>query len=132
MAGSYYVQAEVKLILNIAASDTADDSLLDDFGDVVNQHIDNILKIHDEKIPLQGANVLEDIKKAANFHVASLYYSHTHNLDEADKWMERSTRILNGIKQERTVENSTYSVERHMGHYRGYHDHYNEAGFSGG
>ena len=97
---------------------------MDDFGDVANQHIDNILKIHDEKIPLQSTNVLEDIKKAANFHVVSLYYSHIHNTLESDSWMKRSESILNGITEERKVENASYLVERHMAHRFGSsHDH---------
>jgi hypothetical protein len=126
MAGSYYVQADAKVLLKIAAADTTDDTLIDSFGAVANQHIDNILEIYDEKIPLQGTNVLEDIKKAANFYVAQLYHSHRNNPELAEHWKNLFNQLINGLKAQRVVDNPVYTVERHMG--RGgrgsEHDHF--------
>lgn len=131
MAGSYYVQSTVKLLLNI--NNTADDTFLDLLGALADQHIDNILKIHDEKIPLQGANVLNDIKMAANFYTASLYKARREDPEMAKHWMGAFDKTIEGIKAERVVENSVYIGERHMGNRtRGTHDHYNEAGYTGG
>ena len=121
MAGSYYSQSETKLILNI--TDTGDDTLLDQFGAVANQHIDNILEIYDEKIPLEGTNVLNDIKHAANFYTAHLYRSHNHDIDHANQFLTMFNNIINGIKQQRVVDNPVYTVERHMGRRGGGGDH---------
>lgn len=125
MAGSYYVQSTVKLLLDIASADTSEDSLLDLLGAVADQHIDNILKTHDEKIPLQGANVLNDIKMAANFYTASLYKARREQHESATLWSDKFDSIIQGIIMERKTENSTYMVNRHMtGNITGTHDHY--------
>ena len=112
MAGSYYVQATVKTLLDIASTDTADDTLLDSLGLLADQHIDNILKKHDEKIPLQSTNVLNDIKMAANFYTVSLYKGRREQLEEAKFWKEQFTETINGIIEERSIEGNNYVVER--------------------
>jgi hypothetical protein len=123
MAGSYYVQSTVKLLLNIG--NTADDAFLDLLGGLADQHIDNILKLYDEKIPLQGANVLNDIIMAANFYTASLYKARREDPEMADHWMKEFNGIIDGIKQERQHDNPSYIVERNMGRGHGNtHDHY--------
>jgi len=123
MAGSYYVQADTKLLLNI--TDTGDDTLLDNFGLVADQHIDNILEIYDEKIPLQGANVLNDIKMAANFYTAHLYRTHNHDIETAEQYLTQFNNLIHGIQQQRMVDNPVYIAERHMGRGRsGDHDHF--------
>lgn len=112
MAGSYYVQATTKLLLDIAATDTADDTLLNALGALADQHIDNILKKHDEKIPLQSTNVLNDIKMAANFYTASLYKGRREQPEEAKFWKDEFTDTINGIVEERSIEGNNYVVER--------------------
>jgi hypothetical protein len=133
LAGSYYVKTTVKLLLNIPTAQTSEDTLLDLLGALADQHIDNILKIHDEKIPLQGANVLNDIIMAANFYTASLYKARREDPEMAKHWMNEFNSTIEGIKAERKVENLAYLVNRHpttlIG---GTHDHYNESGFYGG
>jgi len=101
--------------VDIASADTADDTLLDLFGGLADQHIDNVLKIQDEKIPLQSTNVLNDIKMAANFYTASLYKAKKEDFPAADHWMKQYDNVINGIIAERQVENHSYVVERHMG-----------------
>lgn len=123
MAGSYYTQANVKLLLGIAAADTADDSLLDLLGGVANQHIDNILRKHDEKIPLQSTNVLEDIKLAADYYTASLYKGQREHPEAAKFWLDQFQIIIDGIVEDREITSETYIVERH-GTRSGTHDHY--------
>ena len=123
MAGSYFSLSETKVLLNI--TDTADDTLLNQFGAVANQNLDNVLEIFDEKIPNQGTNVLEDIKSAANFYVCSLYRTHHHNIEEADHWMKQYTQVLSGIKEQRKVDNPVYTVDRHNSRRsRDGHDHF--------
>ena len=58
MAGNYYGINACKDLLNIDNSDKVDDELLNRFGAVANQHIDNILKQHDERIPLKVPSIL--------------------------------------------------------------------------
>ena len=112
MAGSYYVQATTKLLLDIAAADTADDTLLDALGALADQHIDNIMKQHDEKIPWQSTNVLNDAKMAANFYTASLYNKRINNTESAKAWMDSYTETINGIIEDRSIEGNNYVVER--------------------
>ena len=112
MAGSYFELANTKLILEIASADTSDDALINALGLLANQHIDNILKIHDEKIPLQGTNVLDDIQMAANWYTASLYKSKRGDMDSAKFFMDHYKDIILGITAERGVEGIPYVVER--------------------
>jgi len=112
MAGSYFVLADTKSILEIASADTSDDALINTFGLLANQHLDNILKIHDEKIPLQGTNVLDDIKMAANFYTAYLYKSKRGDLESAKFFKEIFDVIIKGFTDEKAVEGVPYIIER--------------------
>lgn len=112
MAGVYYDQARTKRLLEIAAADTSDDTLLDELGLVANQHIDNILKIHDEKIPLQGANILNDVKQMAILYTASIYKGKRGDDASAKFFMEQFKVLLDGLALGRAVEGAPYIVER--------------------
>ena len=113
MAGSYYVQGTTKLLLDIASADTADDTLLDALGALADQHIDNILKIHDEKIPNISTNVLNDIIMAANYYTAHLYKKRIHDNDSAQVHLDEFQIIIDGIIADRDVTGNTYTVDRH-------------------
>ena len=128
MAGSYYTQANVKLYLNIAASDTADDSLLDNFGAIADQHIDNILLQHDERIPLTSGAVLNDVKAAADYYVASLYRGHRGDTDNEKFFMAKFDQIINGMIEKLSVEGKSYTAERFSGRFST-HDHSREYWF---
>jgi len=112
MAGTYYNQAKTKRILEIATADTSDDTFLDELGLAADQHIDNILKIHDEKIPLQGTNVLNDIITAANFYTAYLYKTKRGDHDTAKVFKQIHDEFIEGIIEERGVEGQPYLVQR--------------------
>ena len=112
MAGSYYVQATTKLLLDIASTDTADDTLLDALGALADQHIDNILRQHDEKIPLQTTNILNDVKMAANFYTAALYKGKREQPEEAKFWKDQYQEAIDGIVEDRSIAANTYIVER--------------------
>ena len=71
MASNFYALNTCKDLLNIDITDTADDELINRFGAVSNQHMDNILKHHDERIPLKVPSILADVKMAANYYVCS-------------------------------------------------------------
>jgi len=117
MAGTYYEQARVKRLLEIASGDTSDDTLLDELGLVADQHLDNILEIHDEKIPLQGANVLNDIKEAAVFYVSYLYKSKRGDLESATFFKGVFDNIIKGLTDQRAVGGVPYIVERFNSRY---------------
>ena len=112
MAGVYYDQARTKRLLEIASADTSDDVLLDELGLVADQHIDNILKIHDEKIPLLTTNILNDIKEMAALWTAHLYKKKRGDKDTADMFKETFTELLEGLTAERAVDGQPYIVER--------------------
>lgn len=118
MAGSYYTQNNAKALLDIALTDTSDDTLLDLLGALANQHIDNILIQHDEKIPLQGTNVLEDIKLAADYYTASIYKGRREQPDSAKFWMGAFQAIIDGIVEDRSIDGVTsYVADRHNSRY---------------
>ena len=112
MAGVYYDQARTKRLLEIASADTSDDTLLDELGLVANQHIDNILLIHDEKIPLQGVNILNDVKQMAVLYTASIYKGKRGDDASAKFFMDQFKVLLDGLALGRAVEGTPYIVER--------------------
>ena len=117
MAGSYYDQDRTKRLLGIGTGDSADDVLLDELGAVANQHTDNILKIHDEKIPL-STDALNDIKHAAACYTASLFKARQEDPEMAKFWKTNFDDIIAGYIQEKEVTGQPYIVERHNSYYQ--------------
>jgi len=107
------VQTTVKTLLDIASADTADDSLLDTLGALADQHIDNIMLKHDEKIPNTSTNVLNDIIMAANYYTVYLYKTRRDQLDEAKFYLNSFQIIIDGMIEQRSIEGESYTVERH-------------------
>ena len=112
MASSYYNQAKVKRILEITSGDTSDDTFLDELGSAADQHIDNILEIHDERIPLVSGTILNDTITAANFWVAYLYKFKRGDQDTAKAFKVISDELLEGVKEQLAVDGQPYIVER--------------------
>lgn len=112
MVSSYYAQAKVKRILEIASGDTSDDTLLDELGSAADKHIDNILKIHDERIPLVAGNVLNDTITAANYYVAYLYKLKRGDQETAKMYKIVFDDLITGVKEELAVVSQPYLVER--------------------
>ena len=115
MAGNYYDINACKDLLNIDVTDTADDELLNRLGAIANQHLDNILKQHDERIPLKVPRVLADVKMAANFYVCSLFRGKRGDTDTAKFWMEQHTTTINGVVEERAIDGAPQIAERFTG-----------------
>ena len=107
------MQTTVKTLLDIASADTADDSLLDTLGALADQHIDNIMLKHDEKIPNTSTNVLNDIIMAANYYTVYLYKTRRDQLDEAKFYLNSFQIIIDGMIEQRSIEGESYTVERH-------------------
>ena len=120
MAGNYYELNACKDLLNIEIDDTVEDELLNRFGRVANSHLDNILKAHDERIPLKVPNVLADIKATANYYVCSLFRGKRGDIDSAKFWLEQSNLTINGLITNLEIDGSPQVVERFPGRrYRG-------------
>lgn len=115
MASNFYEINKTKQLLNIDITDTADDELLNSFGEVANQHIDNIRTQHDERIPLKIPRVLADIRAAANFYVASLFRGKRGDIDAAKFWMEEHNKIIDSIISKLAIEGQPQVVERFTG-----------------
>jgi len=111
-ASAYYSQAKTKRILEIASGDTSDDTFLDELGLASDQHIDNILAIHDERIVLTSGNILNDTITAANFYVGYLYKLKRGDHDTAKAFKEIFDDIINSVKDKLAVDGQPYLVER--------------------
>lgn len=111
-ASAYYSQAKTKRILEIASGDTSDDTFLDELGTAADQHIDNVLKIHDERIPLVSGTILNDSITAANYYVAYLYKTKRGDHETAKLFKEISDELLKGLMDRLAVDGQPYIVER--------------------
>ena len=115
MAGNDYEINACKDLLNIDITDTVEDELLNRFGRVANAHIDNILKAHDERIPLKIPNVLADIKASANYYVCSLFRGKRGDVESAKFWMDQSVETINGLIMNLEIDGAPQVVERFTG-----------------
>lgn len=112
MASNYFGLNRTKELLNIDVADTVDDEILTTFGAASNQHIDNILKQHDERIPLKVPSILADVKMAANYYVCMLFRGKRGDKDSAKFWQDVFTDTINGVIDERSIEGLSYDVQR--------------------
>jgi len=112
MAGVYYDQDRTKRLLEIATGDSADDTLLDELGLVADQHLDNILIAHDEKIPLTSTNILNDVKEMAALFTASIYKGKRGDQETSKFFMDLYKDLLDGLALQRGIEGKPYIVER--------------------
>jgi hypothetical protein len=115
MAGNYYEINAVKDLLNVEITDTVDDEILNRFGAVANQHMDNIFTQHDERIPLKVPRVLADWKMAANYYVCSLFRGKRGDIDTAKFWKEQHLETVNGIISKLSIDGQPQVVERFTG-----------------
>jgi len=118
MAGVYYDQDRTKRLLEISTSDAADDTFLDELGLVADQHLDNILLIHDEKIPIATSVVQNDLKQMAALYAAALYKQHRGDDITSKFFMEQFEILKEGLTLQRAVEGKPYIVERFNSNYQ--------------
>lgn len=115
MASNFYEINACKDLLNIEITDSVDDELLNRFGMVANQHIDNILKRHDERIPLKIPNVLADVKMSANYYVCSLFRGKRGDTDNAKFWYDQHLNLINGLIENLEIDGAPQVAERFTG-----------------
>ena len=112
MASAFYLQSRAKELLNIASGDSADDTELDAYGAVADQHLDNILKQHDEMIPLSGALLTKELVQAACYYVAAIFRGKRGDIDASKFWMAAFDTIIAGVIEDRSIEGLSYDVQR--------------------
>ena len=112
MASNFFALNGCKQLLNIEIADTVDDEFLTSLGEVSNQHMDNILKQHDERIPLKVPSVLSDVKMAANYYVCSLFRGKRGDSETAKFWKDMFLDTINGVIDERSIDGLSYDVQR--------------------
>ena len=112
MAGSYYDQDRTKRLLEIATGDAADDTFLDELGAVADQHLDNLLIAHDEKIPLTGSNILNDVKEMAALFTASIFAGKKKDPETAKFFQDLYKDLLDGFAFGKGINDQPYVVER--------------------
>ncbi len=122
MASNFFELNACKDLLNIDITDTVDDEILNRFGAAGNIHMDNILKQHDERIPLKTPSVLADVKMASNYYVCSLFRGKRGDTDSAKFWKDMFTELINGVIEERSIEGLSYDVQRFHNRYRSEED----------
>ena len=118
MASNFYQINACKDLLNIDITDTVDDELLNRLGTVANQHMDNILKQHDERIPLKTPSIMADVRMAANYYVCSLFRGKRGDTETAKFWKDMFTELINGVIEDRSIEGLPYDVQRFNDRYR--------------
>ncbi len=97
--GVYFVLADAKLDLVIDTGDTADDSLLTDYGDKANRKVDNDVSRYLNSIPLSPTSaVTEDLREAALLWSTMLYQIHRHNYESADHKKSLYKEVIDGVK----------------------------------
>jgi len=118
MAGSYYDQDRTKRLLEIGTADAADDTILDELGLVADQHLDNILKIHDEKIPQSGTGVDNVMKEMAALMAAGLFKTKRGDHDTAKAFKDMFDLLLKGLALGKAVEGVVAIVPRFNSRYQ--------------
>lgn len=115
MSGNYYDLSTTKKILTISETDIIDDELLNAFGELANQHIDNVLAPFDEGIPYITTSILEDVKAAANYYTISLYKGKKQDFEASKFWKEMFKDIIDTIKNRKNNTGNTTIISEGFG-----------------
>ena len=74
--------------------------------------MDNILKQHDERIPLKVPGILADVKMAANYYVCSLFRGKRGDTESAEFWKTMFTDTINGVIEGVSIDGLPYIAAR--------------------
>ena len=118
MVTSFYSKTKTKELLNIGTGDSADDTELDSYGAVADQHLDNILRQQDERIPLAAGNVGNELVQAAGYYVASIFRGKRGDQEAATFWMAAFDTIIAGVIDNLSIDGLSYDVQRFNDRYR--------------
>ena len=93
---AWYVQADVKLELEIASGDTADDTYLDDKGQKINRLIDNLISPFVTTLPI-ASNLSEALLDAAIAGVSAKYRRKNKEFDTANAYQKEFDRLIESV-----------------------------------
>ena len=106
---SWYVQADVKLELEIASGDTAEDPYLDDKGQKINRLIDNLIAPHITTLPVTS-DLSEALLDAAIAGVAAKYRRKNKEFDTANAYQKEFDRLIDSVINRLRRDNETQSL----------------------
>ena len=106
---SWYVQADVKLELEIASGDSADDAYLDDKGQKINRLIDNLIAPHITTLPVT-TSLSEALLDAAIVGVAAKYRRKNKEFDTANAYQTEFDRLIDSVITRLRRDNETQSL----------------------
>ena len=105
---SWYILADVKLELEIATGDTADDTYLDDKGQKINRLIDNLISPYITTLPVT-TSLSEALKDAAISGVAAKYRRKNKEFDTANAYQSEFEKIIDSVITRLRRDNETQS-----------------------
>ncbi len=106
---SWYVQADVKLELEIPSGDSADDAYLDDKGQKINRLIDNLIAPHITTLPVTS-DLSEALLDAAIAGVAAKYRRKNKEFDTANAYQKEFDRLIDSVINRLRRDNETQSL----------------------
>ncbi len=106
---SWYIKVDVKLELEIASGDSADDTYLDDKGSKVNRLIDNLISPHITTLPV-SSNLTEDLYGAAIDKVCEHYKRKNKEFDSANSYKESFNAAIDSVIKRLRRDNESQST----------------------
>ena len=103
---SWYVKADVKLELEIATGDTADDTYLDDKGQKINRLIDNLISPYITTLPVT-TSLSESLLDAAIAGVCEKYRRKNKEFDTANAYKKEFDIIIDSVITRLRRDNET-------------------------
>ena len=96
-AGEYGSTTTVKLYAGIGATDTVDDTVVLNFVTRANRQVDNDLADVIDQIPVDDADITDDLTIASNFYATRLYAQFRHSFDKADQFKKTYDDTIKGV-----------------------------------
>ncbi len=95
--GKYGSTTTVKLYAGIGATDTVDDTIVDNFVLRADRQVDNDLADVIESIPVGDASITDDLILASNFYATRLYAQFRHSFEKADQFKQTYDDTIKGV-----------------------------------
>lgn len=114
--GKYYILSDIKPMLSIADTDVVDDILLNNFGVIADQQVQNDLSHKLDDIPVLNANITNDIIGASNFYVCFQYKIKKQDFDGSENFKKlydnMISSILNKLQSEPSARSGRVAVNK--------------------
>ena len=106
---SWYVKNDVKEELEIATGDSAEDTLLDNYGARVDRYIDNEISPHITTLPVT-TSLSAVLKDAAIAGVAAKYRRKNKEFDTANTYQEEFDKLISSAIKRLRRDSETQSL----------------------